>query len=183
MPLAATCNAATSRARTLRRSGTTIPSAATTWPSTSTGTPTLHAPSVISSNVCAYPSRLIRCSCARIRPGSVTVYAVMRVSPCCSTSSCTSAGACASNTLPTPVECNGNLLPVELTKLIKAADRNAAYFEATRLAGFSESEAKRFFGTPPEVPASFERDYLHPWPAKDAQSRFLKRFAELVENE
>jgi 5'-deoxynucleotidase YfbR-like HD superfamily hydrolase len=75
------------------------------------------------------------------------------------------------------------VLSEDITKLIKAADRNAAYFEATRLAGFSESEAKRFFGTPPEVPTSFERDYLHPWPAKDAQSRFLKRFAELIEKE
>src|SRR3954470_15402756 len=44
-------------------------------------------------------------------------------------------------------------LPAELTRLIKAADRAAAYLEATRLAGFADSEAKRFFGTPPEVPA------------------------------
>jgi 5'-deoxynucleotidase YfbR-like HD superfamily hydrolase len=73
-------------------------------------------------------------------------------------------------------------LPAELTRLIKAADRAAAYLEATRLAGFAESEAKRFFGTPPEVPASFERDYLVPWAAKDAQARYLKRFAELVED-
>jgi 5'-deoxynucleotidase YfbR-like HD superfamily hydrolase len=72
-------------------------------------------------------------------------------------------------------------LPADLTRLIKAADRAAAYLEATRLAGFAESEAKRFFGAPPEVPASFERDYLVPWAAKDAQARYLKRFAELVE--
>ena len=45
-------------------------------------------------------------------------------------------------------------LPAELTRLIKAADRAAAYLEATRLAGFGESEAQRFFGTPPEVPAA-----------------------------
>jgi 5'-deoxynucleotidase YfbR-like HD superfamily hydrolase len=70
-------------------------------------------------------------------------------------------------------------LPAELTRLIKSADRNAAYLEATRLAGFSAAEAKRFFGTPPEVPASFERDYLVPWPAEDAEARYLKRFAEL----
>jgi uncharacterized protein len=73
-------------------------------------------------------------------------------------------------------------LPAELTRLIKSADRAAAYLEATRLAGFGESEAQRFFGTPPEVPAAFERDYLVPWAAKDAQARYLKRFAELVED-
>jgi uncharacterized protein len=73
-------------------------------------------------------------------------------------------------------------LPAELTRLIKSADRAAAYLEATRLAGFGESEAQRFFGTPPEVPATFERDYLVPWAAKDAQARYLKRFAELVED-
>ena len=70
-------------------------------------------------------------------------------------------------------------LPAELTRLIKSADRGAAYLEATRLAGFSDPEAKRFFGAPPEVPAAFERDYLVPWPAKDAEARYLKRFAEL----
>jgi len=73
-------------------------------------------------------------------------------------------------------------LPAELTRLIKAADRAAAYLEATRLAGFSLPEAKRFFGTPPEVPAAFERDYLVPWAAQDAQARYLKRFAELMED-
>ena len=70
-------------------------------------------------------------------------------------------------------------LPAELTRLIKSSDRAAAYLEATRLAGFSESEAKRFFGTPPEVSAAFERDYLTPWAAKDAEARYLKRFDAL----
>jgi uncharacterized protein len=72
------------------------------------------------------------------------------------------------------------VLPAELARLIKSADRSAAYLEATRLAGFREAEARRFFGTPPEVPATFERDYLTPWSAKDAEARFLKRFAELM---
>jgi 5'-nucleotidase len=70
-------------------------------------------------------------------------------------------------------------LPAELTRLIKSSDRAAAYLEATRLAGFSESEARRFFGTPPEVPATLERDYLTPWSAKDAEARYLKRFDAL----
>src|SRR5690349_19627468 len=35
------------------------------------------------------------------------------------------------------------ILADEITKAIKAADRGAAYLEATHLAGFSEAEAKR----------------------------------------
>src|SRR5437899_3072455 len=48
-------------------------------------------------------------------------------------------------------------LPAELTRMIKSADRAAAYLEATRLAGFELPEAQRFFGTPPDVPASCAR--------------------------
>jgi 5'-deoxynucleotidase YfbR-like HD superfamily hydrolase len=36
-------------------------------------------------------------------------------------------------------------LPANVTKLIKRADKIAAYYEATCLAGFSRSEARRFF--------------------------------------
>jgi len=71
-------------------------------------------------------------------------------------------------------------LPDELTRLIKSADRAAAYLEATRLAGFGEAEAKRFFGTPPDVPAKLEREYLTPWNADDAEARYLRRFAQAV---
>jgi 5'-deoxynucleotidase YfbR-like HD superfamily hydrolase len=71
------------------------------------------------------------------------------------------------------------ILATELSRLIKSSDRAAAYLEATQLAGFTEPEARRFFGTPPEVSAALERDYLTPWSAKDAQARYLKRFAEL----
>jgi 5'-deoxynucleotidase YfbR-like HD superfamily hydrolase len=72
------------------------------------------------------------------------------------------------------------VLAPELSRLIKGSDRAAAYLEATRLAGFTAPEAKRFFGSPPEVSAGLERDYLTPWSAKDAQARYLKRFAELA---
>lgn len=75
------------------------------------------------------------------------------------------------------------VLPAELVRLIKAADRAAAYLEATRLAGFAEAEATRFFGTPPEVPPAFVREYLSPWPVKEAEARYLKRFAELMKSE
>jgi 5'-deoxynucleotidase YfbR-like HD superfamily hydrolase len=71
-------------------------------------------------------------------------------------------------------------LPVELTKLIKSADRAAAYLEATRLAGFGETEAKRFFGAPPDVPPKLERDYLTPWSAQDAEARYLHSFAAVM---
>ena len=64
-------------------------------------------------------------------------------------------------------------------KLIKQADRAAAYLEATRLAGFSEAEARRFFGTPPKLSAAMQRDYLTPWPAQTAEARFLERFTKL----
>ena len=74
-------------------------------------------------------------------------------------------------------------LPAELTKLIKSADRAAAYLEATRLAGFREAEARRFFGSAPDVPPRFERDYLTPWSADDAETRYLKQFAETVKSE
>ena len=71
-------------------------------------------------------------------------------------------------------------LPEELVALIKAADRAAAYLEATRLAGFSTQEAGRFFGRPPRLTTVIERDYLAPWPAETAQARYLARFARLA---
>jgi hypothetical protein len=70
----------------------------------------------------------------------------------------------------------------ELEKLIKTADREAAFLEATRLAGFNITEARRFFGRPPAISLSMERDYLKPWPAETAQSRYLDRFKKLFIN-
>ena len=71
-------------------------------------------------------------------------------------------------------------LPAELLAIIKAADRAAAYLEATRLAGFAAAEARRFFGAPPRLPAAIERDYLTPWPAEVGQARYLDRFEKLT---
>jgi hypothetical protein len=71
-------------------------------------------------------------------------------------------------------------LPDTLQNLIKAADRAAAYLEATHLAGFDAAEARRFFGQPPKYSAALERDYLTPWPAGTAEKRFLNRFAGLI---
>jgi uncharacterized protein len=75
--------------------------------------------------------------------------------------------------LPTPS-------PPELDALIKSADHAAAYLEATRLAGFTAAEARRFFGRPPTFSAAMERDYLKPWPAVTAQARYLDRFKKLL---
>jgi 5'-deoxynucleotidase YfbR-like HD superfamily hydrolase len=71
----------------------------------------------------------------------------------------------------------------ELEKLIKVADREAAYLEATRLAGFDAAEARRFFGRPPVFSAAIERDYLTPWPAETAEGRYLERFKKLFGSE
>jgi len=67
-----------------------------------------------------------------------------------------------------------------LQNLVKSADRSAAFLEATRLAGFEPSEARRFFGPPPKFSASLERDYLTPWPAGTAEARFRERFEKLM---
>jgi len=68
----------------------------------------------------------------------------------------------------------------EVEQLIKRADREAAYLEATRLAGFAPTEARRFFGRPPAISAAMERDYLKPWSAETAQARYLERFRKLL---
>jgi len=72
------------------------------------------------------------------------------------------------------------VMAAELLALTKTADMGAAYLEATRLAGFSRLEARRFFGREPNISSVIERDYLTPWPAETAETRFLERFARLV---
>jgi hypothetical protein len=68
----------------------------------------------------------------------------------------------------------------EIERMVKLADRAAAYMEATRLAGFAAAEARRFFGPPPKLSPAMERDHLTPWPAGTAEQRYLERFAALV---
>jgi uncharacterized protein len=70
-------------------------------------------------------------------------------------------------------------LPDEFTARIKAADAGAAYFEATRLAGFKDAEARKFFGRPPALSEQVTADFLSPWPAGKAEKRFLARFNAL----
>jgi uncharacterized protein len=68
----------------------------------------------------------------------------------------------------------------EIKTLIKVADSGAAYLEATRLAGFDPAEARRFFGRPPAVSATMERDFLKPWPAETAETRYAERIKKLA---
>jgi 5'-deoxynucleotidase YfbR-like HD superfamily hydrolase len=65
-----------------------------------------------------------------------------------------------------------------LTKLTKRADRAAAFFEATRLAGFAEAEAEQFFGRPRFLPKELD-GLLAPAPSGGIERRFLKRFRAL----
>jgi 5'-deoxynucleotidase YfbR-like HD superfamily hydrolase len=59
--------------------------------------------------------------------------------------------------------------------LIKRADRVAAFFEATQLAGFTATEARRFFGAPPKLTVP----KLVPMAPPDAQAQYLERFRHL----
>jgi 5'-deoxynucleotidase YfbR-like HD superfamily hydrolase len=71
------------------------------------------------------------------------------------------------------------VLTDSITQQIKAADRGAAYLEATELAGFAQAEAKRLFGSDPGLPEAARQDYLTPWTAAKAEKRFLARFKTL----
>ena len=67
--------------------------------------------------------------------------------------------------------------PRELKERIKKADRVAAYFEATELAGFSAEEARKFFGQPRGI--TRETLLIDPLPAIEAQRLFAARFDAL----
>ncbi len=73
-------------------------------------------------------------------------------------------------------------LPVKITELIKRADRVAAFYEATRLAGFEEPEARRFFGSPRGLPPKLSATLsaLKAGPTEAAQERYLERFRQLT---
>jgi len=73
-------------------------------------------------------------------------------------------------------------LPEAVNRLIKRADKIAAYYEAIGLAGFSRDEARRFFGQPRGLsPALVQAlTQLGPLPAAEGEARFLKRFHELA---
>jgi 5'-deoxynucleotidase YfbR-like HD superfamily hydrolase len=68
-----------------------------------------------------------------------------------------------------------------LTKQIKRADKEAAYFEAVHLAGFDPEEARKFFGEP--TTASFDltnfEQLIRPWPIHVAHENFVSSFEEV----
>ena len=70
--------------------------------------------------------------------------------------------------------------PKPVAVLAKTADKASAYLEATRLAGFVEAEAAKFFGRPAAMPDDAD-EFLQPWTAGEAEDRFLARFRHLDE--
>jgi 5'-deoxynucleotidase YfbR-like HD superfamily hydrolase len=73
-------------------------------------------------------------------------------------------------------------LPAEVTAAIKLADGIAAYYEATRLAGFSQDEGRTYFGPPRGLPPALtdRLETLTAWPTSAAQQEFLERFRQLA---
>lgn len=73
-------------------------------------------------------------------------------------------------------------MPAALAKLVKKADREAAYFEATSLAGFEAAEARKLFGVPDQN--AFDVDHfdrlIQPWPTHQAHKRFIQAFEALA---
>ncbi len=67
-------------------------------------------------------------------------------------------------------------LPATVEKLIKRADRIAAFFEATQIAGFDPAEARRIFGAP-RVKQPVTIDPVGP---EDAKTLYLKTFRMLA---
>jgi 5'-deoxynucleotidase YfbR-like HD superfamily hydrolase len=61
-----------------------------------------------------------------------------------------------------------------LKRFIKQADRQAAFLEATHLAGFSREEAIKFFGRPEPLPRAV-LDLLEPWPVGLAEDRYREK--------
>ncbi len=75
-------------------------------------------------------------------------------------------------------------LPGEVAATIKRADQTAAFYEATRLAGFSIEEGHRYFGAPHGLPAGMASllDTLTSVPTRVAQQAFLARFQALAKS-
>lgn len=69
-------------------------------------------------------------------------------------------------------------MPASVSKLVKKADQEAAFFEATHLAGFDPPEARKLFGVPGQ--SAFDVDdfnrLIRPWPTQQAHERFIEAF-------
>lgn len=72
-------------------------------------------------------------------------------------------------------------LPDDIAGAIKHADRIAAYYEATRLAGFAEDEAHIYFSHDERLPPALAArlDQLEPAAPDLTQKDFLARFVDL----
>ncbi|MBK5933928.1 hypothetical protein C8N32_10424 [Rhodovulum imhoffii] len=69
-------------------------------------------------------------------------------------------------------------VPVRIKRQIKRADRVSARLEATQIAGFSATEANRFFGKPdPDLSAGL---CLHLRPPVEVRAAYTARHAELL---
>ena len=68
--------------------------------------------------------------------------------------------------------------PAALIKITKQADRAAAFIEATRLAGFTITEAEQFFGRPRLALRNLDA-LMSPMDATSAKTLFLARFADI----
>jgi 5'-deoxynucleotidase YfbR-like HD superfamily hydrolase len=71
-------------------------------------------------------------------------------------------------------------VPDRIARLLKRADRAAAFLEATELAGFGQAEATTYFGPVRGVPADAALlAWLDPLAPGAVGERYLKRFAQL----
>ena len=67
-------------------------------------------------------------------------------------------------------------LPAHVEQVIKRADKASAYFEAVQLAGFSEDEAKTYFGRPRGItPVK-----IRPITTAEAERRFVRKYKNLA---
>jgi 5'-deoxynucleotidase YfbR-like HD superfamily hydrolase len=69
-------------------------------------------------------------------------------------------------------------VPTKIKKAIKKADRISAWLEATQIAGFSVTEADRFFGKP--NPAIIAGMKLRLRPPREVREAFVARHEELI---
>lgn len=76
--------------------------------------------------------------------------------------------------------------PASISKAIKSADRVAAYFEATQLAGFEEAEAAKLFSAPQDLPTKLRANFgdhqivLTPLAPPQSQQQYLAHFNDLL---
>ncbi|MFO1174721.1 MAG: HD family hydrolase [Paracoccaceae bacterium] len=70
------------------------------------------------------------------------------------------------------------ILPAEVKREIKRADRISAWLEAVQIAGFAAAEADRFFGRPQSVELAGLKIRLRP--PKDVRADYVHRHATLL---